>query len=939
MRNLLNPKWLLVINTAPLSITFIIYLSCFSLIKTSLDEQSIELWYIVGSLFSLLILIQLSYALYSIIQRKDTRIEYAIISLLVNIAFLYYYWTVASILIPSSIPNWMLPDNTLFYLSIALMPTLVHSLYVLVIHLTPRNSKTKPWHNILCAISIPLAWYLFFQLILPIWQPLDSNFSEHIGIIFMVLTTIIFLFFVVRYVYLVGFVKKNRWKESSLAWRIIFALILPIIGLTLNNQQGNLFGDFSNPWFYIIVIINSIAVCMPTDGNPKKRIVIFALRSTVFTYILYFFLVFLPYLPLSVLLIIIVGSGFLLLAPLILIIIQSNDLFSDFEFLTRYYSRRKLYVMLLSGFLFLPICITVNYLNDRVVLHKALEYVFEDHELNKAKPDVRLASLDRAVTTLKTHKSNDFDFGTPKPILTPYYNWLVLDHMTLSDYKIHILEEVFFGTTESSESRNQVLGATNRPNDNFEMLSAKPTSQYFPQGDYWKTTVELNIRNNNHLSQLSEFVTSFELPDGVWISDYYLWVEGKKESGILSEKKSATWLYQQIVQGPRDPGIVYYTSGNSISYRVFPFKGGETRKSGIEFIHKEPLTIQIDNQSIQLGTPEDSYSSEALSSSTAFYLGTQLKQRLPQMKRQPYLHFILDGSVGNESNLKAYLDQIKRFSKYTSISLNEAKVSLASAELMTTELGQMATTNFDFKGGFFLEKAFKNLLVDQFMSPTESFPIFVILSNDINSAVFTKDLADYTFTVPEISEFYVLNLNQELTAHSMIGNTLEGLPITSIPDSFRPTVKWVSNNGNNYYLSDNNRPSIIPKIGNEEAFPTFQLDNEWQYGLATQGEWGSFRFGNSQPQETWLRLVKSSFKSQIMNPTTAFIALENESQKELLRRKQEQVLSGKQSLDFGEDVHRMSEPSIIWLLIMAIALWFLRRKLKKSLFHGLNLLS
>tara|TARA_Y100000589_G_C26647957_1_gene424816 strand:- start:249 stop:482 length:234 start_codon:yes stop_codon:yes gene_type:complete len=62
-----------------------------------------------------------------------------------------------------------------------------------------------------------------------------------------------------------------------------------------------------------------------------------------------------------------------------------------------------------------------------------------------------------------------------------------------------------------------------------------------------------------------------------------------------------------------------------------------------------------------------------------------------------------------------------------------------------------------------------------------------------------------------------------------------------------------------------------------------------------------------------------------MNPTTAFIALENESQKELLKRKQDLVLSGKHSLDLGEDIHRMSEPNIYWLIIAVLLLVLINR--------------
>ncbi|MEC7752785.1 MSEP-CTERM sorting domain-containing protein [Roseivirga sp. UBA1976] len=923
MRNLLNPKWLLIINTAPLSLIFIIYLSGFTLIESLLDERSIVEWYTAGILFLVLILSTFIYVIYSMARKRSIQIAYALISLLFNISFLYYYWSVTSVLIPNSIPNWMLPSDTIFYISIALMPTLVHSIYIIVLHLTSSEKNTEPWYNFLGAISVPLSWYLFFQLVLPLWQPLGSDFTEHAGIIFLVITTVIFLFFVMRFVYLLGIRREKTWTDFTLTWRIIFAGVLPIVGLTLNQSHDDIFGNFTNPWFYIISVVNAVLVCIPPDTNPKKQLILFGLKSVTIVYIFYFFLVFLPYLPLSVLLIIIAGAGFLMLTPLILMIIQAKDLFSDFEFLSQYYSKLKLYGILISGLLFLPACVTVNYLNDKAVLNRALEYVFEDHDFNQSEPNIRLASLKRTLNTLKSHKSNDFDFATAKPILTPYFNWVVLDHMTLSEYKIHILEEVFFGSTTSTESRNAVLSATNRSNENIEILSAEATSHYDDQEKYWKTSVEFKIKNNQPQG-FAEFVTNFDLPDGVWISDYYLWIDRVKEKGILSEKKAATWLYQQIVSGPRDPGIIHYTSGNNISFRIFPFKSGETRVSGIEFVHKEPQSIKIENHTIQLGYPQESLDDESVSFSNVHYVGRYQKQQLPASKRQPYLHFLLDYSIGNENKLETYLNQANKIERHAGFSLNDSKVSVVNTEILTTSLAQIGEMKLDSHGGFFLEKAFKKLLINEFIEPKNSFPVFIVLTDDINSAVFTRNLADYTFAIPENTQFYVLNSKGELTAHSLIGNTLKGIPISKISDSFDSTVLWTSPEGKDYYLAADDQPSIIPLV-QLESVQNQKPMNEWEAALTAHAEWKKFRFGTQSAQKPWLNLVRSSFESQTMNPTTAFIALENESQKELLKRKQDLVLSGKHSLDLGEDIHRMSEPNIYWLIIAVLLLVLINR--------------
>jgi hypothetical protein len=50
----------------------------------------------------------------------------------------------------------------------------------------------------------------------------------------------------------------------------------------------------------------------------------------------------------------------------------------------------------------------------------------------------------------------------------------------------------------------------------------------------------------------------------------------------------------------------------------------------------------------------------------------------------------------------------------------------------------------------------------------------------------------------------------------------------------------------------------------------------------------------------------------------------------MLKKKQEQALSGNKSLDLGEDTQRMSEPSLILLtILLGLILWF-REKRKRQ---------
>ncbi|MCI5056213.1 MAG: MSEP-CTERM sorting domain-containing protein [Flavobacteriales bacterium] len=939
MRNWLNPKWLFIINTLPVVVLYFLLFGQFNIIKTLLDASSIELWKSFGLSLGIIGLLNFTYSVYLTLKQKDVSVWYGLIALLSYIPFIYLYGYHLEKIIPFSIPQWMVSGNIFLYVGTFLMPTLAYSLIILVSHFTPENKEHKAWINFLIAIGIPIAGYLFSQIIFPLWRRVEEEFYIHTFLVLIITATIIFLFFLIRGVFILARKKALAWQKYQLAWKIPIAIILPLIGLEVNNGHlfnnfgpsvSGVFGDLNNAWFYILTIVNGILICLPKFENKLYRLLIFIGRSVTFAYTLYFFLVFLPFLPLSVLAIMAVGTGFLLLTPLLLFVIHINELSKDFTYLKIQFSKKLLIGISLLGFLIIPTFITATYLKDKSILNEALSYIYSPDYSKQY--DIDKISLQKTLNVIESHKdpraSRGRIFGHGIPYLSSYFNWLVMDNLTLSDTKINTIEKIFFGTTSFG------LRTENIRNNNVQISNISTNSTYDKSQNAWKSWVNLEITNESGNTWFSEYATTIDLPEGCWISDYYLYVGDKKEAGILAEKKSAMWIFSQIRNKNRDPGILYYLTGNKVAFRVFPFAKDEVRKTGIEFLHKEPIKLNIDSNIVELGTPEEVIHNN-IETEYMVYVSAQQKQKLNSVKRKPYFHFVVDASKGQNNNSTDFFNRIKQVTDANPSLSENAKISFVNSYVTATKLDnnwKEKYTNQSFEGGFYLDRAIKTTLIKAYKDKSKTYPVIVVVTDNIQNAVLDKDFADLKFTFPESELFFNLDKKGTLKQHSLTQNPIKELPEINRECRFCETVLEYKLSDNSIaYLPNNSEPSIILKRDEFQVNKAAIKEKSWTSALTMQGQWNSQILHPENSNKEWLNLVKYSFISKVMMPVTSYLVVENEAQKAMLKKKQEHVLSGNKSLDLGVDAQRMSEPSLIILtILLGIVIWY-REKRKRRL--------
>lgn len=924
MKFLLHPKWIVFVTIIPSILLILVFWGDFKVIHPLLNSETKNRMLTFGFSFCFMTAFQIAFIIYALLKKQKITLFWALGTLLFYLIYLYAFSYNFDLLIPRSIPNWMLTGNLLLYTGTFLMPTMAFALFILVTLSVPENQNLNPWSNVLYAILFPMVAFVFFFIIAPFWKTVNQGFGIHSLLIIVIAAIILFLFFLVRFIYTMMSKNAKNYSENVLIWKVLFAIILPLIGLSLCRKSNSgldfsdVTGDFSSLWFPFLAILNGVLLCLPKKDNPRSHLFIFSLRMLTFAYTFYFFMVFLPFLPLSVIALFAIGIGILMLTPLILFIIHINVLHKDFQYLSQFYSKLKLRIIGFLAFLIIPSFITLDYWNDRNNLNQALNYVYSpDFSSNKK---INEKALLRTLDAIKSNKSNSdfFTSSNQKPYLSSYYNWLVLDNLSLSETKINTLERIF------SEEKHFRSFPESKLDTTVQISKLSSRSTFNKKGNYWTTWVDFQLTNTSADFGMQEYATLLNLPDGCWISDYYLYVGKRKEMGILAEKKSAFWIYSTIRNQNRDPGILFYKSGNKVEFRVFPFVEKEIRKTGIQFIHKEPIELEIDGKIVKLGNEYEKIDAH-FEDETAIYVSSAEKRKLRKIKRKPYIHFMVD--VSDPAKKEKYTKAIENFTNANKQLCKNAVVSCVASYSTCFSVDENWKTQIkeaDSKGGFFLERAIQKAFIAQ--KQTATYPIFIVVTDNITTSIITKDFADWRHLYPENNLFYHLKGHNSLNAHFLDNNPFEiALNDTSIQVGNEVLVYPIGAK-NKAYIPDNQKGSLIFKNATAAKSKKYVMQKDWLSGLQLQANYKNHIEHPELVDSDWIQQVKLSFQSRILTPYTSYLVVENQAQKNSLLRKQKQVLNGKQSFDLEDESNEMSEPSwVIAFFLLLIFIYFSKR--------------
>jgi hypothetical protein len=842
--NFQSPYSLLVVVFAQLillAINLISYSLIQSEIATDLNESFLGLpysqeqaWFLLFAIELILMVFMTFVALKHLFKKHQINYWWNLPILIFNILVLWFITWSASFILPSSVVSWILRPEYFLYCQFALlMPAVFYSLSILASFEQQRMRKEIDLASSAgLSFLLPVFVYSFFVLLGQLnWFRLSKHFPDFwtaaftiLSIFILILITLLTLFAVMRFVMVLHILTQEKGKLVQTIVVAIFALLLPIGGLILNRYipfPVNL----QSEGVYILTIFNAIFLLLPVFQKPVLDRIIWVCQAVCLPFSLYFFLVFMPFMPLALLAIIFVGAGFLIFAPIALFIIHLQKIKIGFDSLWE--TKKKAVIVFSLSFLLLPLVYSLSALCDKASLNQAISYVYEP---NYKKPQMFLGSRFFLKRSLK--RLEDFKDGIYLPFLSPYYNWLVFDGLTLPDSKIQYIKLFFFGedpfqketkkenlffsssnnfrqSNRSMNSSNSLLPPTAENSSNinslklsYELLESSPAEKQ--ETSYQRSVIKFKVSNTSNLDL--EYRTRLELPAGVFVSGLWLYINDKKQKGGIFEKKSANWVYQMATSQRRDPAILSYIDSGLLDFRLFPCLSKKERVFELEFLYPvgQSENIKFANQEIKLSkkieTKKKNYFYEG---SNFIYLSD--KETLKSFKRKPYLHLIIENSKNSDlSNLKNKFQIIKSkfpeakdvvvsFANYEytkegiskPIQINEFEKQLADPKSYIS----LQVKSLQSKGGFAQDRFIKLAILEQLQFVKNCnfaeadwgfnyYPIIVVVKTSKQAELKDTEYSLNYFKdfLPDYSAFHLVDYDGVFHSFNLDGSALYKLP-------------------------------------------------------------------------------------------------------------------------------------------------------------------
>ena len=894
MKAVTKPVYILLFVTLPQ----LMLLGYLILSPGGLDIASIAL---SGAVTLLLMVI---FSIYALIKRRESSADTWIFT---AIAIVYVLFTAGMLLFNEDLfYRTGFVSSRLVLIVLCMLPVL-YGLYGMAFNTISAAKSNDTAGHLAGFIAVPLIWFVAMNMI----NGVNLN--------------TILLIFIIAGVYTIMLLSVKivlAWKRenpdcagnspSAKRYYIIttfVSLLLPLGGLAINQGKAGLwssadsvgmFGDFSSPAFYIMAALNGFLMLLPAVKDQKLRLLVFYLKAVCYTYILYFFIVFLPILPLGAVGLIFYGLGIFILAPTLAAIWQGWHIIKEWAGLSKAWGTPRIIAVFCAGIITLPVCMISTFWSDKGNFEAAVRYL-EQNSVEVVQT-IDLARLHRTLKNVKgsydvTRSIVGFDSGNT-PILSAFYTNFVLDGKVISQHNILVLENLFFDAGHSLIDAG--LANSDMVNNRVRLAAVQSTTELDGETGVYRSRVDLALENPTGEGN-GEYVTTFKLPEGAYISDYYLDVLGERKEGILADRRAAMFIYQKIVNTRRDPGLLYYTGRNTLELRVFPFSEHEVRQTGFEILHSYPFNIDLDDNSILLG--KDAAQRETAVEG-AVLLSPLQKAGLKRVERTPAYHFVVDCS--KNSDMAWLTAQIEAYAKANKIT--RAEVIFASHKIESHSLADMKQVTLKTECGFNFGGAVRMILSKE---DSKSFPVIIAVSDNMPGAVFPENIYPLSDRFPESPFYYALNHDLTLTPYSYEDNKARSRLKNPVVE---PVLDF-----NGIYVADNDACELV--LGDMEPDSITLTGNRYQDAVLLDAAQQRYLL-NGKPDP--LELIRAGFRTRILTPQTAFIVVETPEQEQELLDLQERILNNNEQIP----TITLDEPPLLIcaVLVLLVILFMKKRK-------------
>ncbi|QDP02306.1 MSEP-CTERM sorting domain-containing protein [Thalassotalea sp. PS06] len=862
-----------------------------------------------------------------------------LVSLAAHVSYMIFFVATLSDIIPNSIQPWILNEGNVGRWTITLlMPGAFISLYALT-RATFSKIKTTGGAGSLIVLSLamPLLWYAFVVITQPAWL---GQLSVVITITLSVIMVTLFLGAIIRLCDKIlignesGVLYKNHYAVAT-----IFGLIMPILGLALNIQIP-FPADLQTPIIYVLAIGNG-AILLLKPGMDRFTPQVLFLRFLCLPFTVYFFLVFLPFLPLSLLAIIAMGAGFLMLTPLALGIFQARVTYSEFTTCRTKIGSMKTAIIAVCGFLIIPGYLLVQANLDKKALHTSLDYFYSHDMQSDALSASEMERAANALVQLRNRKQN-----AQLPYISGSYNKIVFGDMVLTDKKIESMYQLLTGE-KIAEAPNSI---TSRQNSSRRTWLTPPSTDTSVQSmavidkGTTKKTLKLTLRNHSDDTH-SLYRESITIPKGVFVSGLRLKIGDTWEDGQIFDKKTAIWVFEKITEVRRDPALIYYSSPETLDFRVYPFPKQGIREVEVDFTYHPASAATI-----TLGDQELALTSSNLSGSIVDTNNNAISmEQVSQFAflRKPYLHFILDYGASNAFTASDFAKRI--FEIQQQFDIDSAKISAANISLSSTveisELSALTTEQLaqEIKsislaraGGFWQQQALAKLFIDfdKNLKPENlnQVPVFISIS-DKPTKLKNIDLSAWQSLIPDFDKWYEAtpdkvqahplspinaSVNQELSLiYPLTG--LKRVLILTTQDGLKAVATDTSSLVGDMSLTPEfYSPATKRFVFVQQTNKEYPATDDWQKYASLWLEWERASTNPSLLESKRTYFLNESKNHGLVLPTTSLIVVESASQWEMLKRKEKQSLNNHSGLEFENETDA-SEPAA-WILLLLFAI-------------------